>query len=187
MSFIKQQNKKRSSIEALPVLRIMGSANKFSEEALRLLKAKAGSAGVQGDRIGYAIDSDTNSIAIFKAKDEEAGSIIGGNKSITNTALRTALIQQAMGKHITDKDENRTGEIFTKSTKIEEGFYIRFDISTTPIKEGGTEFYPLTFAGAVKVDSSEEEESENEIEEVKPKASPAKAVEKTTSLSLDDF
>lgn len=195
MAIIKATSKKQYAIESEPLLRILASGIKLTDEVMKRLKVKAGSKdkngkGVPGDTVNYAYDTETGKVYIYNADKDEAGSILGANKTFTSTGLKTHLMKLAKDAPIF-RDGETTGKV-TTDMDIKGGVQIRFEVAETPTVVEDTEFFELIFKDAIIAGASDEAETEGEVEGEsaegkEEKASAPKAGKKKSAVAEDEF
>lgn len=146
---VQASNKKQYAIEQKPLLRILASGLKFTDESMRILGLKA------KDTVNYAYDDESGAVYLYKA---DEGSTIGDNKTFTNTGFKSALLKLATGNAII-KDGATSDEKVSQDTEIKGGLQIRFEVAESPTTQDGVAYHAITFKEAV-VDSSDKEEGE---------------------------
>ena len=146
-------NKKQYTIEAQPLLRALSSGNRFTDKSMEILSAKT------GDKVWYAVDTETGKVYVFKSESGE-GSTIGKNKTFSNTGFRNALLKLAKGASIM-KDGTSIGTM-ELDTDIKAGLQVKFSVSETATERV---YHEVTFKEATFSEKEAKEAAENIVKD----------------------
>lgn len=147
------ENKKQYAIEATRLLRVLSSGFKLTDVLVKSLGINPGSK----EGINWAEDEEAGKIYVYKPSDD-SGSVVGKNKTFTNTSFKSALLKAA-------------GQ--AANFEVKGGVQVRFEVAEIPTTANGLSYFEVNFKEIV-VAEEETEEAATKTEEVKSKAKKAK-------------